>query len=108
MSAARARRWVPGVRLAVVLLASGLLVGTVVAVASSVTSAAVCPSPYVAGSGSCYRLVETLAIRAGLVAGAATVIMALLVAGLVKMAAQDDRDRATRAQEAYLASRSAQ
>jgi hypothetical protein len=91
--------------LILVLGASGLLVGTLVAAVSVGTAAPFCPSG-LDGEG-CRGLVVTLAQRAGLVAGVATVLMVLLVAGLLRMLAQDDRDRAQRAREAYLASRSA-
>lgn len=53
----------------------------------------------------CRVLVVTLARRAGLVAGAATVFMVLVAAGLIRMLTQDDRDRAERAMEAYRSSR---
>ncbi|HEV3474457.1 MAG TPA: hypothetical protein VG602_03735 [Actinomycetota bacterium] len=92
------------ISLLLILVASGLLVGTLVAAVSVGTAAPFCPSGL--DGESCRGLVVTLAKRAGLVAGAATVIMVLLVAGLLRMLAQDDRDRATRAREAYLASRS--
>jgi uncharacterized membrane protein YedE/YeeE len=86
-----------------ILAAAGLLVGTLVAAVSVGTAAPFCPSGF-AGE-ECRGLVVTLAQRAGLVAGGATVVMALLVVGLLRMLAQDDRDRAQRAREAYLASR---
>jgi hypothetical protein len=92
------------ITLILVLAASGLLVGTLVAAVSVGTAAPFCPSG-LDGEG-CRGLVVTLAQRAGLVAGGATVLMVLLVAGLLRMLAQDDRDRAQRAREAYLASRS--
>ena len=88
---------------ALILVASGLLVGTLVAAVSVGTAAPFCPSG-LAGE-NCRGLVVKLAQRAGVVAGGATVIMALLVAGLVRMLAQDDRDRAQRAREVYLATR---
>lgn len=87
----------------VLLVAMGLVVGFVVAIASNLTGAALCQ-----GSGSeleCFELTRTLAIRTGLVAGVATVVMGLLGAGLLRMLSQDERQRADRAREAYLASR---
>jgi hypothetical protein len=88
-----------------VLVAAGLLVGTLVAAVSVATAAPFC------GSGlegeECRGLVVTLARRAGLVAGAAAVLMVLVAAGLVRMLTQTDRDRAERAMEAYRASREA-
>lgn len=90
-------------RLAVLLFAAGLLVGLVVATASVITGASLCEA---GGAGvECYELTRTLAIRTGLVAGVVTVIMGLLVAGLAKMLSQDEKQRAERAMEAYLASR---
>jgi hypothetical protein len=91
------------VKLTLVLIASGLLVGALVAAVSVATAAPFCSSG-IAGA-DCRDLVATLAQRAGLVAGGATVLMVLLAAGLVKMLSQDDRDRAERAMEAYRASK---
>lgn len=93
------------VKLALVLVASGLLVGALVAAVSVATAAPFCASG--TAGADCRGLVATLARRAGLVAGGATVLMVLLAAGLVKMLDQDDRDRAERAMEAYRASREA-
>ena len=88
-------------KLAVILVASGLLVGALVAAVSVGTATPFCPS---GPSGSdCHALVVTLARRAGLVAGAATVLMMLIAAGLIRMLSQDDRQRAERAMEAYRA-----
>ena len=70
---------------------------------SAMTAAPLC-SVGIAGN-DCRELVMVLAQRAGVVAGAAAVIMVLLAAGLVKMLNQDDRDRAERAMEAYRAAR---
>ena len=86
-------------KLAALLVAAGLLVGALVAAVSVGTAAPFCPGGV--GGEQCRGLVVTLARRAGLVAGGATVVMILLAAGLVKMLAQDDRDRAERALEAY-------
>jgi hypothetical protein len=74
----------------------------VVAAVSVGTAARFCP-PGPSGDG-CQTLVVTLARRAGLVAGAATVLMVLIAAGLIRMLSQDDRQRAERAMEAYRAS----
>jgi hypothetical protein len=85
-------------------MGAGLVVGLVVGVAASLTGASIC------GAGEaglrCYELSRTLAIRVGVVAGLMAILMVLVVAGLLKMLSQDDRDRAEEAMEAYLASRS--
>jgi hypothetical protein len=87
-------------------VAAGLLVGALVAAVSVATAVPFC------GSGlegdECRALVVTLARRAGLVAGAATILMVLVAAGLARMLTQDDRDRAERAMEAYRESRAAE
>ena len=90
-------------KLALVLVAAGLLVGTVVAAVSVAWAAPFCTSG-LAGT-DCRDLVVTLARRAGLVAGAAAVMMVLLAAGLGRMLKQDDHERAERAMEAYRASK---
>jgi hypothetical protein len=84
-------------------VAAGLLVGALVAAVSVATAVPFC-GPGLPGE-ECRALVVTLARRAGLVAGAATVFMVLLAAGLIRMLTQDDRDRAQRAMEAYRSSR---
>jgi hypothetical protein len=89
-------------RLAAILVAGGLLVGALVAAVSVGTAAPFCPSG--PSGGDCQALVVTLARRAGIVAGAAAVLMGLLVAGLIKMLSQDDQRRAEQAMEAYRAS----
>jgi high-affinity Fe2+/Pb2+ permease len=93
-------------KLTLILVAAGLLVGALVAAVSVATAVPFC------GSGvegdRCRTLVVTLARRAGLVAGAATVLMVLVAAGLARMLTQDDRDRAERAMEAYRESRPAE
>jgi hypothetical protein len=81
------------------LLAFGLLVGTLVAVTATATGSGFCDHQ------RCWDLVMTLARRVGIVTTAAVVLMGLLVAGLMRMVQQDDRDRAERAMEAYRASR---
>jgi hypothetical protein len=91
------------VKLAAILVASGLLVGALVAAVSVATAAPFC-STGIAGE-ECRALVVTLARRAGLVAGAAAVLMVILAAGLVRMLSQDAHLRAERAMEAYRASR---
>jgi hypothetical protein len=92
-------------KLVLVLIASGLLVGALVAAVSVATAAPFC-STGVAGA-DCRDLVATLAQRAGIVAGGAAVLMVLLAAGLLKMLDQDDANRAERAMEAYRASKGA-
>jgi len=83
------------------MVTSALLVGTLVAAVSVGTAAPFCSGG--AGAEPCRELVVTLARRAGLVAGAATVVMVLLAAGLLRMLAQDDSHRAQLAMEAYRA-----
>lgn len=87
----------------VFLVAMGLVVGVVVAMASSLTGRALC------GAGEagreCLELTQTLALRTGAVAGVAVVIMGFLGAGLLRMLSQGEKQRAERAREAYLASR---
>ena len=90
-------------KLALALVAAGLLVGTLVAAVSVATAAPFCTSG--AAGTDCRDLVVTLARRAGLVAGGSAVIMVLLAAGLVRMLKQDDHERAERAMEAYRASK---
>ncbi|MGH2724304.1 MAG: hypothetical protein ACRDI0_08565 [Actinomycetota bacterium] len=85
------------------LVAMGLVVGLVVAFASSLTGRSLCG---VGEAGrECLELTRTLAIRTGAVAGVATVVMGLVAAGLLRMLSQGERQRAERAREAYLASR---
>ena len=90
-------------KLGLVLLASGLLVGALVAAVSVATAAPFCSSG-IAGA-DCRDLVVTLARRAGLVAGGAAVIMVLVAAGLARMLKQEDHERAERAMEAYRAAK---
>ena len=91
------------IKLALVLVAAGLLVGTLVAAVSVATAAPFCTSG--SAGTECRDLVVTLARRAGLVAGGAAVIMVLLAAGLVRMLKQDDQERAERAMDAYRAAK---
>ena len=91
------------VKLALVLVAGGLLVGTLVSAVSVATAAPFCTSG--AAGTDCRDLVVTLARRAGLVAGGAAVMMVLLAAGLMRMLKQDDHERAERAMEAYRSAR---
>ena len=90
-------------KLALALVAAGLLVGTLVAAVSVGTAAPFCSSG--SAGTDCRDLVVTLARRAGLVAGGAVVMMILLAAGLVRMLKQDDHERAERAMEAYRAAK---
>lgn len=83
-------------RLAALVLAAGLLAGTVVAVAAAGPGALACRTD---PAGECQALTQTLAIRVGLVAGAATVLMLLVVAGLLRMVVQDEERRITIAKE---------
>ena len=91
------------IKLGLVLVAAGLLVGTLVAAVSVATAAPFCTSG--SAGTDCRDLVVTLARRAGLVAGGAAVIMVLLAAGLVRMLKQDDHERAERAMDAYRAAK---
>ena len=86
-------------KLTAILVASGLLVGALVAAVSVATAAPFCPSGF--PGEECRSLVVTLARRAGIVAGAAAVLMVLVAAGLIRMLSQDDRRRAEQAMEAY-------
>jgi hypothetical protein len=97
------RRGFGWTKMAALLVASGLLVGALVAAVSVATAAPFCPSGF--SGEDCRALVVVLAKRAGLVAGVAAVLMVLIAAGLMRMLSQDDRQRAERAMEAYLASR---
>lgn len=72
--------------------AVGLLAGIVVAAVSAGVGAVMCRYDL---EGECVALARTLALRVGLVAGAAAVIMLLMVAGLIRMAAQDEARRRT-------------
>jgi hypothetical protein len=90
-------------KLGLVLVAGGLLVGTLVAAVSVASAAPFCTSG--SAGTDCRELVVTLARRAGLVAGGAAVIMVLLAAGLARMLKQDDHARAERAMEAYRAAK---
>lgn len=90
-------------RAATFLLALGSLVGLVVAIVSVAAGASLCGVGR--ASLDCYELTRTLAVRTGVVAGVATVIMGALVAGLLRMLSQGERDAAERAREQFLASR---
>ena len=94
MPAPRLAAWKVGA----LLLTFGLLVGTIVAVSASATGAAFCDHD------PCWDLVGTLARRVGIITTATVVMMGALVAGLLRMVHQDNRDRAERAMEAYRAS----
>jgi hypothetical protein len=90
-------------RAALYVAAAGLLVGLVVAVVSVATGTSLCGAGE--AGADCFELVRKLAVRTGVVAGLAVMIMGVLVAGLLKMLSQDEKQRAERAMEAYLASR---
>jgi hypothetical protein len=62
----------------------------VVAVTSAATGVLMCRADTV---GACHALVRTLSVRVGLVAGGMAVLMFLLVAGLMKMMAEDEERR---------------
>ncbi len=77
-----------GGRLAAVVTAAGLLVALVVTAASRGAGAPLCST-----DGACHALTRTLAFRAGLAAGVATVVMLLLAAGLLRMMVLDEARR---------------
>lgn len=77
-------------RLVGLLVALGALVGLLVAAASLAAGNEGCG---VAAREECLALARMLAIRTGLVAGIATVVMLLVVAGLLKMVAHDEARR---------------
>lgn len=79
------------------------MVGLVVASVASAAGTSLCGAGE--AGGQCYDLARKLAIRVGVVSGVMAVLMLLIVAGLLRMLSQDDRDRAERAMEAYLASK---
>lgn len=85
------------------MLLAGLVVGSVVGTVASVAGTSICGAGE--AGGRCYELTRTLALRVGVVAGLMAMLMVLLVAGLLRMISQQDRDRADRAMETYLASR---
>lgn len=84
------------VRLAAIVLVVGLLTGIVVAGLAAGTGALACRSD---PAGECHALTQTLAVRVGLVTGAATIMMLLVVAGLLRMVVQDEERRLTIARE---------
>jgi hypothetical protein len=84
-----------------ILLGAGVVVGGAVAALASLTGTTQCVG--IDAEQDCYDLVRTLSLRAGLIAGLMTVVMILLVAGLLRMLSQEDRQRAERAMEAYRA-----
>jgi hypothetical protein len=84
-------------------LGAGLIVGLVVAAVASAAGSSLCATGE--AGAPCYELTRTLAIRVGVVSGLMAVLMLLIVAGLLRMLGQEDKDRADRAMEAYLASR---
>ncbi len=78
-------------RLVALVVTLGAVVGLVVAAASVSAGNAGCGA---APGEECLALARMLAIRTGLVAGIATVVMLLVVAGLLKMVAHDEARRA--------------
>lgn len=83
-----------GGRMAIMLVALGSLVTAFAASASSWANVEACGHD---PGGECSTLVRTLSLRVGLVAGMATVLMLLLVAGLHRMVVLDERRRALEA-----------
>jgi hypothetical protein len=81
------------------LLSLGLVLGGIVAATATATGSDFCDHQ------RCWDLVLVLARRVGIATTATVVVMGALVAGLMRMVRQDDRDRAERAMEAYRASR---
>jgi uncharacterized membrane protein YjfL (UPF0719 family) len=80
-------------RIAAYLAGAGLLVGGVVAATSATTGVLMCRFDTV---GACHALVRSLSLRVGLVAGGMAILMLLLVAGLLKMTAEDEERREVR------------
>ena len=76
------------------------LVGSLVAVAAALLGVGDCGSTP-GFAAECRSLVRTLSIRMGIFAAAGTAVMALFVAGLGRMGAQDDADRRERLREAF-------
>lgn len=75
------------------LVGIGVLVGSAAAAWSAASGAFVCRPDTV---GACHALVRSLAVRVGVLAGGMAVLMLLLVAGLLRMAAQDEERRVFR------------
>ena len=80
--------------MALLLIALGSLVTAFAASASTWANVGACGHD---PGGECSDLVRTLSLRVGLVAGIATVLMLLLVAGLHRMVVLDERRRALEA-----------
>lgn len=80
--------------MAILLLTLGSLVTGFAASASTWANVGTCGHD---PGGECSSLVRTLSVRVGLVAGMATVLMLLLVAGLHQMIVFDERRRAIEA-----------
>lgn len=78
-----------GSRLGAAVLAIGLFVGAVVT-ASAGSNAGLCATD---PESVCDGLVRTLSLRMGLVAGVATVLVLLTMAGLLRMVALDEKRR---------------
>lgn len=70
--------------------AVGLVVGLVVAAAATASGIVGCSQD---PSGECHALARTLSVRVGLVAGLAAIMMLLVVVGLLRMVAHDERHR---------------
>lgn len=73
------------------IVALGAIVATVVARASNGVGNGICRDHL---AEECLALTRTYSLRVGLVAGAVTVLMLLMVAGLLRMVAQDEARRA--------------
>ena len=84
-------------RLLGLVVLAGAVVGGLVAAAAGSFAGESCGSGEtgLAAMVQCRSLVHVLALRVGLVAGVATVVMSLFVLGLRRMAVQDERDRRT-------------
>jgi hypothetical protein len=74
------------------LLLLGSLAAAFAATASAWANVGLCGND---PGGECFVLVRTLSLRVGLVAGAATALMLLVVMGLHRMTLQNDLRRAT-------------
>lgn len=75
------------------MVGAGLVVGGVVAATAATTGVLMCRFDT---GGVCHALVRSLSLRVGLVAGGMAILMLLLVAGLLKMTAEDEERRGVR------------
>lgn len=79
--------------MAATVVAVGLLVGSLVAAASGGIGAGMCGPDL---QGECHALARSFALRTGLMVGLVTVLMQLIVAGLLRMVAEEESRRLER------------